>query len=122
MKSENIVLDKSLSFAVRIVRLQQYLSREKQEFTLSNQLLKSGTSIGANIREALRGQTRQDFIAKMNISLKEVYETEYWLELLHRTDYITTREFESIFSDCRELTKLLMRIVKTSKENSNDAG
>lgn len=86
MKTHKIVLDKSLAFAIRIVRLYQYLIREKQEYTLSKQLLKSGTSVGANIREALRGQSRQDFASKMNISLKEIYETEYWLELLHQTD------------------------------------
>lgn len=118
MRTDNIVLDKSLAFAIRIVRLYQYLTKEKQEQILSKQLLKSGTSIGANIREALRGQSRQDFSAKMNISLKEVYETEYWLELLYRTDYITEMEFKSIFADCRELTKLLSSIVKTSKEKS----
>ena len=118
MKTDNIVLQKSLAFAIRIVRLNQYLTKEKQEYTLSKQLLKSGTSVGANIREAVRGQTRLDFIAKMNISLKEIYETEYWLELLYRTDYITENEFKSIFSDCQELTKLLTRIVKTTKDNS----
>lgn len=118
MKTDNVVQNKSLAFAIRIVRLYQYLVKEKQEFILSRQLLKSGTSVGANIREALRGQTRQDFTAKMNISLKEVYETEYWLELLYKTDYITNKEFENIFADCRELTKLLMSIVKTTKDNS----
>lgn len=118
MKTDNIVQNKSFSFAVRIVRLYQHLVKEKQEFILSKQMLKSGTSVGANIREALRGQTRLDFIAKMNISLKEIYETEYWLELLYKTDYITEKEFESIFTDCRELTKLLMSIVKTTKDNS----
>ena len=119
MKSGNVVLDKSFAFAVRIVRLYQYLVREKNEFILSKQLLKSGTSVGANIREAIRGQSRQDFAAKMNISLKEVCETEYWLELLYRTDYITAQEFEHIFADCRELTKLLTRIVKTTKEKND---
>lgn len=118
MKSDNVVLHKSLAFAVRIVRLYQYLQRERNEFVLSKQLLKSGTSVGANIREALRGFSRQDFVAKMNISLKEVYETEYWLELLYKTDYISEKEFESIFADCRELTRLLTSIVKTTK---NDA-
>lgn len=118
MKTDNVVQNKSLLFAVRIVRLYQHLTKERQEFVLSKQLLKSGTSVGANIREALRGQTRQDFVAKMNISLKEIYETEYWLELLHKTEYIHQMEFESIFADCRELTKLLMSIVKTTKENA----
>ena len=119
MKTENIVCDKSLAFAIRIVRLYRYLTTEKQEYTLAKQLLKSGTSVGANIREALRGQSRQDFTAKMNIALKEIYESEYWIELLHETDYISRNEFESIFSDCRELTKLLTSIVKTTRTNSN---
>ncbi len=117
MKTDNVVVEKSLAFAIRIVRLYQYLVKEKQEFILSKQLLKSGTSVGANIREALRGQTRLDFIAKMNISLKEVNETEYRQELLYKTDYITDTEFKSIFTVCRELTKLLMSIVKTTKDN-----
>lgn len=117
MKDDNIVLNKSFDFAVRIVRLYQYLC-EQQEFILSKQLLKSGTSIGANIREAVRGQSRNDFIAKMNIALKEVSETEYWLELLFRTNYMTQKEYESIFYDCHELTKLLSSIVKTTKNNS----
>ncbi|MDE5815874.1 MAG: four helix bundle protein [Alistipes sp.] len=115
MKTDNIVLDKSMSFAIRVVRLYRYLNETHREFILSKQLLKSGTSVGANIREALRGQSRSDFAAKMNIALKEIYETEYWLELLHATDYFTDKEFESIFAYCRELTKLLMSIVKTTK-------
>ena len=119
MKSDNIVSEKSLIFAIRIVRLYQYLVREKNEYVLSKQMLKSGTSVGANIREALRGQSRQDFAAKMNISLKEINETEYWLELLYKTDYITKKEFQSIFSDCNELTKLLTSIVKTTRKNPN---
>lgn len=117
MKTENIVQKKSLTFAIRIVRLNQYLNNDKKEFVLSRQLLKSGTSVGANIHEALRGQSRSDFIAKMNIALKEIYETEYWLNLLFQTDYISKPEFESIFTDCRELTKLLTSIVKTTKDN-----
>jgi len=117
MKSDNVVFDKSLAFAVRIVRLYQHLAREKNEYVLSKQILKSGTSVGANIREALRGQTRQDFASKMNISLKEICETEYWLELLYKTDYITDKEFDSVFSDCRELTKFLTSIVKSTREN-----
>lgn len=116
MKTDNIVSDKSLLFAIRIVRLYQHLVDTKHEYVLSKQLLKSGTSVGANIREALRGQSRQDFVAKMNISLKEICETEYWIELLYKTDYITEKEFESIFSDCQEISKLLTRIVKTTRE------
>ena len=114
MKTDNVVAERSMEFAVRIVRLYKYLREEKQEFVLSKQLLRSGTSIGANIQEALRGQSRKDFVSKMNIALKEVAETEYWIELLHRTDYINKVEFDSIFKDCKEITKILMSIVKTT--------
>ena len=113
MKTDNVVAERSMEFAVRIVRLYKYLREEKQEFVLSKQLLRSGTSIGANVQEALRGQSRKDFVSKMNIALKEVAETEYWIELLHRTDYISKVEFDSIFKDCKEITKILMSIVKT---------
>ena len=116
MKSDNVVSDKSFLFAIRIVRLYQYLVDTRHEYILSKQLLKSGTSVGANIREALRGQSRQDFVAKMNISLKEICETEYWIELLYKTDYISEQEFKSIIADCRELGKILTRIVKTTRE------
>ncbi|MDE6827473.1 four helix bundle protein [uncultured Alistipes sp.] len=118
MKTDNVVSEKSLTFAIRIVRLYQHLTREKHEYVLSKQMLKSGTSVGANIREALRGQSRQDFAAKMNISLKEINETEYWLELLYRTDYITDKEFRSIFADCKELVRILTSIVKTTREKT----
>jgi len=114
MKTDNVVSEKSLTFAIRIVRLYQHLTRD----VLSKQMLKSGTSVGANIREALRGQSRQDFAAKMNISLKEINETEYWLELLYRTDYITDKEFRSIFADCKELVRILTSIVKTTREKT----
>ena len=88
MKSDNIILSKSKAFAVRIVRLYQYLCNDKKEFVLSKQLLRSGTSIGANVKEAVRGQSKPDFISKMSIALKEAAETEYWLELLYETDYL----------------------------------
>ena len=91
MKTNNVVADKSFLFAIRVVRLYQHLIRNNHEYVLSKQLLKSGTSVGANIREALRGQSRQDFVAKMNISLKEISETGYWIELLHKTNYITDK-------------------------------
>lgn len=116
---ESIVGVKSKAFAVRIVRLYQYLCEEKKEYVLSKQLLRSGTSVGANIHEALRGQSKADFTAKMNIALKEAAETEYWLELMHETDYLDQKAFESIHGDCTELIKLLISIVKSSrKENS----
>lgn len=116
MKSENVIRIKSLDFAVRIVRLYNHLTHAKTEYILSKQLLKSGTSIGANVHEAISAQSADDFIAKMHIALKEVYETEYWLELLYRTDLLDESEYDSIFSDCRELTNIIASIVKTMKE------
>ncbi len=113
---DNIVVIKSRSFAIRIIRLYQYLLSDKKEFILSKQLLRSGTSIGANVKEAIQGQSKKDFTAKMQISLKEASETEYWLDLLHETDYLDDNQFISINSDCVELIKLLTSIVKQSKE------
>ena len=115
MKTDNIIVDKSKVFALRIIRLYQYLKNEKSEFVLSKQLLRSGTSIGANVKEAIRGQSRADFYAKLNISLKEASETEYWLELLHESEYIEEKDFNSIYADCQELIKLLVAITKTQK-------
>ena len=85
---------------------------------MTNQLIRSGTSVGANIREALRSSSRKEFVAKMNISLKEAYETEYWLELLYKTDYISEKEYNSIFPQCRELTNILSQIILTTKANT----
>lgn len=111
----NIVANKSKSFAIRIIRLYKYLRDEKNEYYLSKQLVRSGTSIGANIREAIISFSNADFIYKMNTALKEACETEYWLELLHETDYISDAEFNSIYKDNNEIAKLLTAIVKTSK-------
>ena len=116
MKDNNPVLEKSKAFAIRIIRLYQYLTTEKKEYILSKQILKSGTSIGANIRESVRAQSTADFQAKMQISLKEADETEYWLELLKETDYITSNAAESLLADCEELIRLIVAIVKTSKD------
>ena len=113
---ENPVVCKSRSFAIRIVKLYKYLIEDKSEFVMSKQLLRSGTSIGANIAEAEHGQTEADFYAKMNIALKEVAETEYWLNLLHDTEYISTKQFDSIMADCLELLKLLTSITKKQKK------
>ena len=116
---ENVIVEKSKRFAVRVVRLYQYLCKEKKEFVLSKQVLRSGTSIGANVKEAVRGQSRADFYSKMNIALKEASETEYWLELLYETDYITNQQYQSIYPDCQELIKILISITKSQKgENS----
>lgn len=117
MKSDNIILDKSFRFATKCVRLYQRLIATSDNRVLATQLLKSATSIGANVREAVRSQSRNEFLAKMNIALKESYESEYWLELLHETDYLPTNDFKSIFSDCRDLTNIIARIIITTKEN-----
>ncbi len=109
------IQEKSFQFAVRIVKLCRHLQTEKKEFILSKQLLRSGTSIGANVAEAQQAQSRADFIAKLNIALKEASETEYWLRLLHETDYLEDKSFQSIWSDCNEVKSLLVSIVKSSK-------
>lgn len=116
MKNENLIVNKSIAFAVRIVNMYKYLCKEKHEFVLSKQALRSGTSIGANIKEAIRGQSKADFSAKMNIALKEASETEYWLELLFKTDYLTKSQYNDIISDCVELIKMLTSIVRTSRK------
>ncbi len=116
MKTKNIIVDKSKVFAIRIINLYKYLCDEKKEYVLSRQLLRSGTSIGANIKEAIRGQSKDDFAHKMNISLKEASESEYWLELLYETDYITEQQFNSIIGDCTELIKILTSIIKSSRK------
>ncbi len=116
MKTDNVIVDKSKAFALRIINLYKYLCEEKHEYILSKQLVRSGTSIGANIAEAIRGQSNADFTAKMNIALKEASETEYWLELLHESDYLTNEQFDSIHSDCVEILKILMAIINTSRK------
>ena len=110
---DNVIVDKSKQFAVRIIKLYQFLISDKKEFVLSKQVLRSGTSIGANVKEAVRGQSKADFYAKMNIALKEASETEYWLELLYETNYLTEQQYRSIYPDCQELLKILMSITKS---------
>ena len=117
--SENVVSEKSFQFAVRIVNLCRYLNEEKHEYVLSKQLLRSGTSIGANVAEAQQPQSSSDFAAKLSISLKETTETKYWLRLLAETKYLTPREAESMLADCTELEKLLTSIVKTTRTKIN---
>ncbi|WP_038032641.1 four helix bundle protein [Thermonema rossianum] len=114
---ENIVMNKSYAFAIRIVKLYKYLVSEKKEFVLSKQLLRSGTAIGALIKESEHAQSKADFINKMNVALKEANESTYWLQLLKDSDFINEKEFESIYSDCEELLKLLISIVKSSKNS-----
>ena len=115
-KEENIIAAKSYAFAVRCVKLYKYLCDEKNDYTIGKQLMRSGTSIGANVKEATRGVSKADFTAKMSISLKEASETEFWIEVLRDTDYITEEQADSMLKDCNELLKLLMSIVKTSKQ------
>jgi len=115
---ENVIAEKSFSFAVRVVRLYKYLCDRKKEYILSKQLLRSGTSIGANVSEALQGQSKRDFLMRMNIALKETSETKYWLRLLRATGYLNDLEQQSMFNDCVELEKILTTIVKTTSERT----
>ena len=114
---DSILLTKSKAFAIRIVYLYKYLINEKKEYILSKQLLRSGTSVGANIREARFAQSMPDFISKMSIALKEMSETQYWLELLIETNYLTEREACNIIEESTEIIKMLQASVKTSKQN-----
>jgi four helix bundle protein len=116
MKKDNVVKTKSFLFAVRVVKLYKFLTEEKKEFTISKQLLRSGTSIGANVREAEHAESKADFIHKLSISLKEANETEYWLDLLNETNYLKSSEYISIQNDIKEILKLLTSIIKTSKQ------
>ena len=111
--NENPVAAKSFEFAVRIVNAYKHLCREHKEFVLSKQLLRCGTSIGANVAEAQRGQSKADFYAKMSIALKEANETQYWLRLLYRTEYLSQAQYESLTNDLSQLLGLLMSICKT---------
>ena len=113
---EKAVQEKSFHFAVRIVNLCKYLQHKHHDFLLCKQLFRCGTSIGANVAESQQAQSRSDFISKLNIALKEAYETDFWLRLLFETRYIDRLGFDSIIADCRELEKLLISIIKTSKE------
>ncbi|MGC9524186.1 MAG: four helix bundle protein [Limnospira sp.] len=115
---ENPLKDKSYAFVIRIVRLSQYLQKQKKEFILSRQVLRSGTAIGALIREAEFGQSKADFINKMSVSLKEANETEYWISLLKDTNYIDDRMFSSIESDCKEIIAMLVSTIKTAKRSN----
>ena len=115
MKTENPVQIKSYQFALRIIKLYKYLIEEKKEFVLSKQILRSGTSIGANIEEAIGGQSKPDFIAKLQIALKETRETHYWIRLLIDSNYLDKKSGNSVLKDCEEILKLLITILRTSK-------
>ncbi len=115
MKTNNVVRDKSYDFAMRIVKLYKYLCEEKKEYTLSKQLLRCGTSIGANIEEAIGGQSNNDFFAKLTIAYKEARETHYWIRLLSDTDYLNNEQAISMLNDVDELLKIIGSIKKTMK-------
>lgn len=117
--AESIIKNKSFAFAVRIVNLYKILSKERKEFVISKQLLRSGTSIGANVRESLNGESKADFIHKMAIAQKECDESLYWLELLKETNYLSESEYISISGDANELLKIIHSIIITSKNNEN---
>ena len=116
MRKESIVYDKAFNFAIKIVKLYKYLCENKKEFILSKQLIRSGTSIGANIAEGLEGQSTKDFVSKLSIALKEAVESRYWIDLLKETEYLTEEQYNIINNDITELIKMLTRIIKTTKE------
>ncbi len=114
---ENLLIDKSILFAARIIKLHQYLIKNHRETIISKQIVRSGTSIGANINEANYGQSKADFIAKMHIALKETAETEYWLKLLALSEYISTEMSGSLLSDCLEIKRILIASINTAKSS-----
>ncbi|MCI6227735.1 MAG: four helix bundle protein [Candidatus Faecousia sp.] len=116
MSNDSAIKKKSMAFAKRIVGLYQYLCRERHEFVMSKQVLRSGTSVGANVAEAIYGSSRKDFAAKLQIARKESAETLYWLELLHECDYLPDKLFQSLYADCKELMALLTAAIKSCEE------
>ena len=119
MEGENIVQQKSYNYAIRIIKLYQYLTAEKKEYELSKQILRSGTSIGANIEEAVGGLSKKDFLAKLGISYREARETNYWLRLLKDTGYMNGKQFSSLISDWEEILRIITATQKTTKRNMN---
>ena len=116
----NNIKDKSFGFAVRIVNLCKFLQNQKREYLISKQLIRSGTSIGANVREAQNAESKADFVHKLGISQKEADETCYWLELLHTTEYLSQSEFDSIYEDSLELIKIIRTIIIRTKKNMTE--
>ena len=116
--SESILIQKTLKFSSKIIKLQQYLSKEKKESIISKQIIRSATSIGANINEANYGSSKADFIAKMHIALKECAETEYWIRLLKESEYINDEMFNTLIKDCLEIKKMLVSTLNTIKKNN----
>ena len=121
MTKNNILLDKSISFAIRIVNCYNYLCNEKKEYVMSKQVFRSGTSIGANIHEAVQGQSRADFVSKLGIALKEASETSYWLVILYRTNHLEEKMYMSLKEDVDEIIRILISTIKTTKSNDNEA-
>ncbi len=117
MKKENVIKEKSFAFALRIVNLYKFLCEEKREFVLSKQVLRSGTAIGALVREAEHAESTKDFIHKMAIAQKEANETDYWIELLYNSDYLEEKQYQSIHNDIQELLKIISSIIITTKNN-----
>ena len=117
MTENNILVNKSIDFAIRIVNCYNYLTEEKKEFVMSKQAFRSGTNIGANIHEAIQGQSRADFLSKLSIALKEASETSYWLVILHKTEYLDDRLYDSMKADIDEIIRILISTIKTTKKN-----
>ena len=117
MKKNNALADKTTAFAIRIVKCCKYLQEDRKEYIMSNQILRSGTSIGANIHEGIYAQSRADFVSKMSISLKEASETSYWLDLLHKTDYLSDVMFDSLKIEMDEIMRIIISSIKTAKKN-----
>ncbi len=117
MKRENVIKEKSFDFALRIVNLYKFLCEKKREFVLSKQLLRSGTAIGALVREAEHAESKMDFIHKMAIAQKEANETDYWIDLLHKSGYLDEKQYQSINNDIQELLKIISSIIITTKNN-----
>ena len=121
MIETSVIVIKSKSFAIRIIKLYRFLNDEKNEYVIAKQILKSGTSIGANVKEASKAQSKADFISKNSIALKEASETEYWLELLYESGYLDKKLFESLYSDNLEILKLLTSIINSAKKNEKNS-
>lgn len=120
MKDGNVIEQKSIDFAIRIVNLYKILTKKNHEYVMSTQILRSGTSIGANITESKQAQSRADFLSKVNISLKEACETEYWLKILFKTEYILEPQYNSLNNDCLEIIKILTSIIKSIKQGQEN--
>jgi len=120
MIKNNVLVDKTLAFAIRIVKCYQYLNEQKKEAVMSKQLLRCGTSIGANVHESVYAQSRSDFISKLSISLKEASETSYWLTLLNRTEYVDSKVYESMKKDIDEICRIIISTIKTTKGNEKN--